>query len=62
MPALGNILAVITLDFKGTYFEFAMAASPSCDVKIAKITRRPSVMCSDIQIGESSKLSKENNF
>lgn len=63
MPALGNFLAVITLDFKGTYFGIAMAASPSCDVKVAKVTRRPSVMCSDIQIGgESNKLSEENSF
>lgn len=61
MPALGNILAVITLDFKGTYFGIAMAASSSCDMKVAKVTRRPSVVCSDIQIGgESNKLSEEN--
>lgn len=62
MPALGNILAVITLDFKGTYFGIAMASSPSCDVRVAKVTRRPSAMCSDIYIGGSNKSSKENNF
>lgn len=50
------------LDLKGTYFGIAMAASPSCDVKVAKVTRRPSVTCSDSQIGGSNKLSKENNF
>lgn len=62
MPALRNILAVVTLDFKGTYFGIAMAASPSRDVKVAKVTRRPSVMCSDIQTEGSNKSSKENNF
>lgn len=62
VPALGNILVLITLDCKGLYFGIAMAASPGCDVKVAKVTARPSVMCSDIHIGGSNKSSKENNF
>lgn len=62
MPGFGNILAFITVDFKITYFWIGMAASPSCDVKVAKVTGRPSVMCSDIQTEGSNKSSKENNF
>lgn len=62
MPALGNILAVIIPDFKGTYFGISVAAWLSCDVKVAKVTRKPLVMCSDIQTGGSNTLGKENNF
>lgn len=62
VPALGNILVLIPLDCKRLYFGIAMAASPGCDVKVAKVTARPSAMCSDIHIGGSNKSSKENNF
>lgn len=62
VPALGNISVLIPLDCKGLYFGIAMAASPGCDVKVAKVTTRPSAMCSDIHIGGSNKSSKENNF